>query len=265
MQAGTLKAPKRIYPGKIFFQKVSDQISSIWGSTALKIADQSNRSAQLLGCAQSSCLARPCAEEQSPWRHGFRSQTNSPSSCKQEVQKTRNCHAQREHCWALLEILCIYEWTSIFWHRQPIPCGIKQPREMGTTLLLWHVCIFRDTETQSAQRRSSPLVSTEPERLFLFCLTLSKKREVFPKSRIIYSRDQKASRPENFFLMQLCRCHSIDMSKERELGKITWMSLIIQHDWKIPGRGSLPKIIKSEKLEAFQVQLLQDLLVWKQN
>lgn len=86
------------------------------------------------------------------------------------------------------------------------------------------------SETQFAQRRSSPLLSTEPERLFLFCLTLSKKREVFPESRIIYSRDQKASHPENFFLMQLCRCHSIDMSKERELGKITWMSLIIQHD-----------------------------------
>lgn len=55
------------------------------------------------------------------------------------------------------------------------------------------------SETQSAQRRSAPLVSTEPERLFLFCLTLSKKREVFPESRIIYSRDQKASHPENFF------------------------------------------------------------------
>lgn len=181
------------------------------------------------------------------------------AQCKHEVQKTRNCHAQREHCWALLEILCICEWTSIFWHRQPIPSGIKQPREREP---LYSFGMSAFSETQSAQRRSSPLPS---ERLFLFCLTISKKREVLPESRIIYSWDQKASRPENFFLMQLCRCHSIDMSKERELGKITWMSLIIQHDWKIPGRGSLPKIIKSEKLEAFQVQLLQDLLVWKQN
>lgn len=59
------QSSQRIYPGKIFFQKVPDQISSIWGSTALKTADQSNRSAQVLGCAQSSCLARPYPEEQS--------------------------------------------------------------------------------------------------------------------------------------------------------------------------------------------------------
>lgn len=95
------------------------------------------------------------------------------------------------------------------------------------TLFTCHVCALR--EAVCTQRRSSPLVSTKPERLFLICLALKKKKEL-PESRIIHNRDQKASCPEKFLLMQLCRCHSTDMSKERKFGKITWMSLIIQHD-----------------------------------
>jgi len=108
-----------------------------------------------------------------------------------------------------------------------LPKRFKQSGETGTTVLTPPVCV---SETQSAQRRPSPLISTKPERLFLFCLSLPKKRAAFPESRIIYSRDQKAPCPENSPLMQLCRCHSTDMSEERKLGKTTWMSLIIQHD-----------------------------------
>lgn len=76
------QSSQRIYPGKRPFQKVPDQISSIWGSTALKAADQSNRSAHLLGCAQSSCLARPRAEEQSSFRRGFRGLYQQPNSSR---------------------------------------------------------------------------------------------------------------------------------------------------------------------------------------
>ena len=109
----------------------------------------------------------------------------------------------------------------------PFPAGFKQSGETVTTLLIRHVCIFRDAVCTKKviscfhKARETVLILSDPSQ---------KKREAFPKSRIIYSRDQKAPCPENFLLMQLCRCHSIDMSKERKLGKITWMSLIIQHD-----------------------------------
>lgn len=123
-------------------QKVPEQISSIWGSTALMAADQSNRSHNF--CAVLRVHARPGPVLRNNHLEDVASGVKPTAQCKQDVQETKN-YAQKEHCWALPEILCICEWTSIFWHRQPSPCEIKQPREMGTTLLIQHVCIFRDT------------------------------------------------------------------------------------------------------------------------
>lgn len=136
------ESSQRIHPGKRPFQKVPDQISSIWGSTALMAADQSNRSRNF--CAVLRVHARPGPVLRNNHLEDVASGVKPTAQCKQDVQETKN-YAQKEHCWALPEILCICEWTSIFWHRQPSPCEIKQPREMGTTLLIQHVCIFRDT------------------------------------------------------------------------------------------------------------------------
>lgn len=139
------------------------------------------------------------------------------------MRQIRSCYAWRELSWAPFEISRTHLRVQ----------ATSSPQDLNYQGRWELLCLFimsAFSETQSAQKRSSPLVSTKPERLFLFCLTLPKKREVFPESRIIYSRDQKAPCSENFLLMQLCRCHSTDMSKERTLGKITWMSSIIQHD-----------------------------------